>query len=742
MATDLKISRFGLEYVRAFTEAYRSTDDVFLREHRCEAVQFPATLVSPRKGDLLAGKRVYPEIGYSPQYGGLGYYAMFTEWPTREELSELTEADKEEWSRLRAFWETENTHDKAYESLPPEAKEVLPKTFHNAEQLDLPAYALCRMAGLQLDFRTLLDLGLDGTRELLSEQLGSPVDAKAKAFYEAGLRAIDQAEVCLNHYITEAEQLEPSVERDAMLSTMRRLQNQAPETFHEALQLIQLVTILTGTNNYGRLDVVLGPYLCGDLDSGALSYEHALKLMQNFYTILNEEYFHTDARIMIGGMGRDSEEEADRFAMLAMETTESLNLPLPQLTLRFHVGQNPDLLNKAYDVIGMGKTFPMLYNDSVNVPAVQEAFQVEREEAEQYLPFGCGEYMLYHRSCGTPNAIQNLQLCLESVINHGKSLRTGKRIGPDLGGLDSYSSFDELWGAYEKTIEHFLGPLAKGQEAVYRTTGKECPFTLASLYYDDCIASGRTLFDGGVRYLGGSNETYGNVNTADSLLAIKELVYERSVCTGAELLSALDANWEGNELLQKQARECAKFGNDDARADEMLQRVHRQICLGTAAAGRQTEDLHHFLVVVINNNHNTVWGAQTSASADGRKHGDPLAPGNAPGAGCDQSGLSATLNSQAKPDPNVHAGAVQNVKLSASFPSKNRELYRTLFNTYFKRGGTQAMITVTNRDDLVAALEHPENYANLIVRVGGFSARFIDLDPETQQEILSRTEHG
>ncbi len=744
MATDLKIVPLGLAYVRRFTEAFRphgENDNSFLREARCESIQFPATLVDPRSGDYLAGKRFYPEIGYSPQYGGLGYYVDFANWPDLDEDKSLPEKERQEWGELRAFWETHNTHNVACRDFPESVSERLPRTFHNAEGLKLPAYPLCRMAGLQLDFKKLLSLGVEGLRERLTGKLASSLDAKGNAFYAAGLDSLKRVNDSIAHYLEKAKTLPKAEASTSLVTTLEALLVRKPVHFQEALQLIQLVTTLTGTNNFGRLDVVMGPYLSRDLDSGVLTWSKALKIMQNFYAILDEEYFHTDARIVLGGLGREKESEADRFALLAMETTESLDLPLPQVTLRFHVGQNPELLNKGYEVIAKGKTFPMLYNDSVNVPAVEKAFGVDRETAEQYLPFGCGEYMIYHQSCGTPNAIQNLSLCLESALNHGCNLETGERIGPDFGGLESYSSFEDVWSAYKRTVDYFLEPLAQGQESVYDTTGRECPFTLASLLYDDCIDAGRSLFDGGIRFLGGSNETYGNVNTADSLTAIRRLVFEDGDCSGGELLTALKANWSGFELLRKKAQASPKFGNDDDEADSMVKRVHDQICLGTSAAGKQTKDLHHFLVVVINNNHNTVWGGMTSASADGRQHGTPLAPGNAPSAGCDQSGLSAALNSQAKPEPSIHAGAVQNVRLSSSFPSRNRTLYRTLFNTYFERGGTQAMITVTNRSDLEAALDSPEDYANLIVRVGGFSARFIELDRETQMEILSRTEH-
>jgi pyruvate-formate lyase len=744
MSTNRPIETLGLDYIRRYTSAYRKGLNAFHREILCEDVQFPAVLVPPRPSDLLAGKRIYPEVGYSVQYGALGYYANFAAWEIAGKESESSAEEMAEWLSLRAFWEKENTITKCNREFAPRIRQRLPELYDRPESLAMPAFPLFRMAGLQLDFGKLVGLGLAGLEEKIRSLKVHAPDIGDSGFHDAALSSLDRLRRCIAHYHREAGMLDaanPGGPASALARALAGLLDHAPETFHEALQLILLTSTLTGTINFGRLDVVLGPYLCRDLDTGRTTRADALRLMQNFYTILDEEVLHFDARIVVGGMGREHEEEADRFALLAMETTESLSLPLPQLTLRFYSGQNPALLEKAYDVIGKGKTFPMLYNDEVNIPAVEKAFAVDRKTASEYLPFGCGEYMINHQSCGTPNAIINLQRCLESALNHGRCLSTDLTIGPDYGDLNDYPTFESLWSAYTRTVEFFLDPLAKAQDSIYRTTGRECPYSLISVLYDDCLGRGRSIFDGGIRFLGGTNETYGNNNAADSLTAIRKLVYRDGLCTAEELLSALRDDWIGHERLHRWFREAPKFGNDDPVADAMVCRVHEHVCRSTSAAARPT-GLHHFLVVVINNDHNTRWGRFTSASADGRKNGDPLAPGNAAGPGFDRNGLSALLNSQAKPDPSLHAGTVQNVKLSASFPRNHRQLYHALFNAYFKQGGTQTMVTVTSRDDLLAAIGEPEKYANLLVRVGGFSARFIDLDPRTQREILSRTEHG
>lgn len=742
MATKRNIDTLGLAYALRFTETYKkgSTQNIYVRESLCEDVQFPTILVGPRAADLLCGKRLYPEVGYSPQYGGMGYYFDATSWEGDHPLVQYTDEELAEWKTMKAFWLAEATEFKCSASFSPYIKERLCDLYDGGEVLKHPAYALFRMAGLQLDYQKLVSRGIQGLESDVMETLASAADDEAASFYFAARQSVQRIRRCVEHYLSEAEALPYSEKSDSMILALAGILRHAPQTFHEGIQLVLLVQTMTGTINFGRLDTVLGPLLVEDLQKGRLLWNQALELMQNFYTILEEEILHFDARIIIGGMGRSNEEAANKFAMLAMEATDSLNLPMPQVSLRFYDGQDRKLLEKAFDVIGHGKTFPMLYNDDINVPAVEKAFGVDRQTAEQYLPFGCGEYMIEKRSCGTPNFIINLQRCLELAMNNGKSIQGGEQRAPDFGNLPACADFEQLWSAYEQTVSYFIEAGANAQDQIYKVTGQECPFSLISLLYDNCLDRGRSIFNGGIEFLGGTNETYGNNNVADSLTAIQELIFKEGSYTGSELMKALSSNWEGMEYMRLQFKDAPKFGNDNDIADTMAMRVHNQVCLNTSDAAKDT-GLHHFLVVIINNNHNTLWGKQTSASPDGRKNGEPLAPGNTAGAGCDRNGLTALLNSQAKADPSIHAGAVHNVMLSSGFPSKNRPLYHALFRGYFKQGGTQSMITVYKREDLLAALKYPENYANLLVRVGGFSARFIDLDKATQMEILTRTEH-
>jgi len=208
--------------------------------------------------------------------------------------------------------------------------------------------------------------------------------------------------------------------------------------------------------------------------------------------------------------------------------------------------------------------------------------------------------------------------------------------------------------------------------------------------------------------------------------------------TPARLRQALAANFEGFEHERRLLRQAPKFGNDDDRADALAVRVHEHVCRVTAARAERV-GLDSYLVVIINNHANSVLGRHTGASADGRGAGEPMSNANNPTSGNDRAGVTAFLRSLLKLEPSLHAGAVQNMKFGREMFGPRRPQLDALLGTYFETGGAQAMITVVGREDLEAAMREPEKWGHLMVRVGGFSARFVELSPTVQWEILERT---
>ncbi len=718
---------------RKFTETYKKYRNAPapIRELRCMEQMYPDIFLDIQPGDLFAGRIKMSHIGFSPEPGGLGYYcdepairALLKENSYPEELLQ----DMED---LLSFWETEKTSAQVRAAYPAWIAEALPSDdWQGGPQ---PASPLYRMAGTYPDYQKLLELGIPGLRELVrSKQEGA--DPEAAVLYEAMEGALDLLSKCCIHYRDMAmAQNKPEIAR-----TLEEIVQHKPETLRQAIQLMWLYILISGTYNYGRMDDLMGDFLAEDLEAGRETMETAQELFTGFWYLIDQRRTTWNGRVVLGGKGRRNEARADLVALMGMEASRVVKEAEPQLTLRIYEGMNPKLLDKALEVIGEGTTYPMLYNDDVNIPAVANAFRVSMKEAEDYVPFGCGEYVLNHRSVGSPNGIINLLKVLELTLRNGRDGFTGESAGLKTGDFASFETFEDLWNAYREQAEYLIRALALQEQIEYDVMGQTAPCLYLSMLYNDCLERGKGIFSGGVHYLGGTVETYGNINTADSLTAIREVVYEKKQITPQRLLEAMDADFVGYEEEQKLLLQVPKYGNDDPEADAMAVRVHEHIC-NYVRDQKDTAGLHSYLVVIINNSANTILGQMTAASADGRHRGVHMANANNPFPGNDKKGLTAMLNSLVKLRPDFHAGAVQNMKFSPELFRNEGAIVRSVLKTYFQKGGTQAMISVVNRKDLEQAMIHPEQYQNLFVRVGGFSARFVELERAVQLEILNRT---
>ncbi len=312
-------------------------------------------------------------------------------------------------------------------------------------------------------------------------------------------------------------------------------------------------------------------------------------------------------------------------------------------------------------------------------------------------------------------------------------------IGNGAGSLDElFPTFEALLAAYRRQVEYSVRALADRHALEYQVEDDAAAYLYVSMLYDDCIPRGKSLVGGGVRIKGGIIETYGMVNVADSLTAIQSLVFDRKILTLEQLQAALLSDFKGFEKEYRLMRQAPKYGNDDPVADSMLCAVSDHVAAHTRDQAKRV-GLDYFLIVNINNHMNIGLGAQTGASAEGRRSKAPLANGNTPTAGNDTQGVTAFLNSIVKPDTSLHAGYTHNMKFSKTTFREERSKVEALLNTYFLSGGAQAMITVVGRGDMEAALQEPEKYRNLIVRVGGFSARFVELTPAIQRDLIART---
>lgn len=724
--------KLELENALEFTALYRENagHPPALRELNCLRFQFAHMFLPPEPGDRFAGRVRYPLCGFSPQPQGYGYYCR------TDLIQERLKNIADETFRARVggmldFWRKENSLSRTREAYPADVKDLL---FTDNMKETAPAYPLYRISGTQLDYGKLLKYGVNGMKELVRESF--PEDSPLG---NALTGALDLLSGIALRYVGILRENCSAADRAAMIASLEYIPFRPPRTFREALQLFWLASVAAGSWNYGRMDVVFGEYLSADLESGLLTMESAAELLADIWKLMHlPPCLQWDERVIVGGKGRPDEAAADLFALLAIEVARKTRYPFPQLTLRFYSGQNPELMDKALQALAEGVTFPLLYHDEVNIPALARAMNIPESEAVDYLPFGCGEYMIWKRSVATPSGAVNLAKCLELALHDGKCAMTGRQIGRHTGDPAEFRSFEDLWNAYRGQVEPLVKALARQERIEYEVMNASAAFLYFTLLSDDCLARGRAFLDGGVRYLAGTLETYGNMDVSDALCAIQKLVYEQKKLSLRELIRMLDRNWEGFASERAAILALPKYGNDDGEADAMACRVHEHIC---SFIRKQADENHlaSYLAVLINNSMNVDFGKMTAALPDGRLAGEPLANGNNPVAGRDRSGVTAFLNSLLKLRTDLHAGAVQNMKFSRTMVRRNFTQWRQLLESYFARGGAQAMITVVNRGDLESAMKEPEKWGGLMVRVGGFSARFVELSREIQMHILRRT---
>ena len=734
-----------VRYIKDFTRTFLSFSEkqIEQRELACLNVQYPFILQDVQESDLFAGRIVHAPVGFSPQMGsGFGYYLNEQEFQALMAQPEL-ESERAYLKVIYEFWRESQTAAAIRKSYPHKMQKVLPSDNWNGESgIGFPLY---RMSGSNLNYEKLVRLGISGLLKEIDER--SREHPESGELYEALRGAL---ELLSNVGLWYADRIERSPEnasaseqqrRKRIVSSLKHIADQPPQTLHQAFQLFWLYALLSGNVDYGRFDVTFVDVFKSQIERGELSDDEAIEMLISLWRLMNEReggIWMFDSRVIVGGRGRRHEPFADRFALLCIEATRRTHEIMPQLTLRFYQGQNPLLYQKALDCVAENNPYPMLYNDDVNIPAVSRAFQVSLEAATHYVPFGCGEYVLEHRSFGTPSGVINLLQALLVTLHNGIDPTRKIPMSSLQSDLKSLQTFDDLYSAYQQQIKATVETLAEQEALEYQIAAQTAPFLFFTLLFDDCLDRGKSVFGGGIRYLGGTLETYGNSNAADSLLAVKKLVFEQRRFSLDQIVAMLDADFVGYEKERLMMERVAKYGNDDDEADDMLVRLHRFVC-EQARAQAERVGLHSYLVVVINNNANTVMGRYTAASPDGRRAFTPMNNGNAPSSGMDKNGVTAFLNSIVKPPTDIHAGAVQNMKFSRELFAQHRDKLNALLDVYWEHGGAQAMLNVVGRDELQDALMHPERYGNLIVRVGGYSARFVDLAPDIQQEILART---
>jgi pyruvate formate-lyase/glycerol dehydratase family glycyl radical enzyme len=537
----------------------------------------------------------------------------------------------------------------------------------------------------------------------------------------------------------------------------------APRTFWEALQAYWFahIGVITEYNtwdsfNPGHLDQHLYPFYKKDVEEGRLTEEEARELLQCFWIKFNnqpappkvgvtaeESATYTDfANINLGGLMADGQDGVNDLTYLILDVIDEMRLLQPSSNIQLSA-KNPDrFLRRALRIVRKGWGQPSIFNADM---VVQELLRQGKslEDARCGGTSGCVETGAFGKESYILTGYFNLPKVLELALNDGIDPRGGIRLGPATGSSVNFQTFDQVLHAFQEQLDYFVGVKIQGNNVIERMYAKYMPAPFLSLLIDDCIKKGMDYHEGGARYNTSYIQGVGIGTTTDSLAAIKRHVFDEKTFSMQDLMQALQSDFTGYEAIRTRLiNSSPKYGNDDDRADDIMTWVFRAFFNSVEGSPTTKGGVHR--INMLPTTCHVYFGSVCGATPDGRHAKEPLSEGISPVQGRDRKGPTSVMKSAAKMDHALTGGTLLNMKFTPKILEGEEGIRNLahLVRSYFKLGGHHVQFNVVNAETLRAALEDPEEFRNLIVRVAGYSDYFCDLGKALQDEIIARTEHA
>ncbi len=762
-----------IERARNATESYRQTEGEPLSIRRAKMllhlVRNLSIAIQP--DELIVGNRsLLPRMGVIAPEGAVSWVDRDLETlPIR--LQDPFNIRPEQIGELRReifpYWRGQTLEDVVTARLPDEVKAAVQGKAFSLNQTDhAQGHILPDVCGW-------LHLGVNGLRHRVKAAGRHSPDPSPdrRIFTDAALIALEAAQVFMRRYADLAHEqamqtADPTHRRELqrVAASCAWVSANPPRDFWEALQavwfLFVLLQIESNASSFspGRFDQYMLPFLERDLASGALSLPEAQALLASLWLKFNEIVLlrsSTSARyfagfpigfnLILGGQQPEGGDATNILSYMCLRAQADLGLTQPNLSIRIHKNSPQEFLTAAAFVIGKGSGMPQVFNDEVIIPG-QVRRGIALADAMNYAVVGCVELSTPGKALGWSDAAMfNLTRVLELTLFGGRDPQTGEQVGLATPPLNEMKSFEALEAAYDQQLVHFVDLMVRGCNVVDAVHAERLPSPFLSLVVEDCIARGLDVTAGGAHYNFSGVQGVQVANVADSLVAVKEAVFEGGWISAGQLLDVLRRNFEGDEVLrQRLINRLPKYGNDDDRVDCFDQKWADQyselvsgyttIRGGTFQPGFYTVSAH------------VPMGANVGATPDGRRAGEPLADGGlSPSAGRDRKGPTAVLRSVSKPNLALASnGTLLNMKFLPTFFEGERALEKfvALLRGFCQLSIPHVQFNVVSAEMLRAAQAHPEQYRHLVVRVAGYSAYFTELDKVLQDEIIRRTEFG
>lgn len=754
----------SIEQARIITRVYQENEHLSIPEKR--ALSLKAAMeeleIGFEKEELIVGNRtkgvrygvVFPESGCS------WVNNEFETLPTRpQDQFHVKEEDIQEFrEKIYPYWKGKSMEDVIKHHGGQEIQSIAKVVKIN--QKDHAQGHICPDSALWLK------MGPLGIMNQAQEKLKTCEESQ-KEFYECVALVMQGACTFMKRYhdmiMENIDEVEEPYQQSlrTVANNCLNLTKRPPETFHEAVQSLWFLFVLlhmesnASSFSPGRMDQYLYPYYQKDIESGKISMEDALDILECLWLKFNQivylrnqnsaKYFAgfpIGFNIAIGGEDENGNDTYNELSLLCLQCQYDLGLPQPNLSVRLNRNSSHELMQKAIEVVSKGSGMPQFFNDEAIVHALME-LGIEKKDALNYAIVGCVELTTHGNNLGWSDAAMfNLNKALELTLNHGKCLLTHEQIGLDLGGLDTYQTFEDLEKAFQQQIDYFIDKMMQCEVIVEKAHQDCLPTAFLSSVIDDCLENGLDVTKGGAKYNLSGIQMIQIANLADSLAAMKQLVYNDQIIDAKELLAALQSDFKGYEIIQTMLlNKVPKYGNDVEWVDRLgakwaeyfrsRMKDYTNYRGGPYHTGMYTVSAH------------VPMGENVGASPDGRNALTPLADGGmSPVYGRDLKGPTAVLKSVSRLNNSLTTnGGLLNMKfLPEFFETKNgMNKFENFLRAFVDLKVPHIQFNVVRREDLEDAQIRPQLHKSLTIRVAGYTAYFVELAHKLQDEIIERT---
>ncbi|WP_147534464.1 glycyl radical protein [Bacillus marasmi] len=813
------------------TESFKQTEAQPMVIRRAKALENILTKMKIviRDNELIVGNLTTKPRAASifPEFSNKWLEAEFETLAKRTgDVFLISEETKTQLREVFKYWNGKTTNELATELMLPETIEAM-----NANVFTVGNYYFNGVGHISVDYVKVLEKGFNGIIQDAEEAKaklgkGDPEAIKKGHFLDAVMITAKAVIRFAQRFAEEARALASQTSDPVRIKELYQIASICEKVpanpagnFQEALQSFWFVQSVIQIESNGhsispmRFDQYLYPYYKNDLTNGILDETGAQELLDCLWVKFNDVNKVRDEgstkafggypmfqNLIVGGQTPDGLDATNELSYACLEATAHTKLPQPSISIRYWNKTPEELMLKAAEVTRLGLGMPAYYNDEVVIPSLVSR-GISLRDARDYGIIGCVEPQKGGKTEGWHDAaFFNMAKVLELTINNG--FIDGKQLGPVTGDVTTFITFDQFLEAYQTQMEYFVKLLINADNCVDLAHGERAPLPFLSSMVDDCISAGKSLQDGGAHYNFTGPQGVGVANVGDSLMAVKQFVFDEKKLTFAQLKQALDTNFgscenvpvqnknnldlnnltsdmlvevikqlllEGKNINMEQLKNCTpnlkadggtkasdgeylrhmlengapKFGNDIDEVDELAREAALIYC-------REVEKYTNprggtFQPGLYPVSANVPMGAATGATPDGRKAGVALADGVSPVSGRDQNGPTAAINSIAKLDHHIASnGTLFNQKFhpSALEGRSGLENLSALVRSYFDQKGMHVQFNVINREVLLDAQKNPDKYKNLVVRVAGYSAHFTSLDKTIQDDIIRRTEQS